>query len=86
MKLKKIINFSIDNNIYCDIISLIKIKEDIQMNKRCGNCARFPFCDIHPEFCDHDKNWIKRPSEVMIQKELKLVNNEDGNFDFEEIK
>ena len=43
-------------------------------------CARFPFCDIHPEFCDHEKNWIKRPSD------LKLENYEDGNFDFEEIK
>lgn len=56
------------------------------MNKRCQNCARFPFCDIRPEFCDYDKNWIKRPGEIKIGKELKLVNNEDGRFDFEEVE
>jgi len=50
------------------------------MNKRCTNCAKMPFCDIHPEYCDHEKNWIKRPID------LKLENYEDGNFDFEEIE
>jgi hypothetical protein len=51
----------------------------MQMNKRCTNCSRFPFCDIHLEYCDKEKNWIKR------ERNLKLENTDKYNYDFEEI-
>lgn len=51
------------------------------IKKRCENCGKFPFCsfaDKKPK--DNCFSWIKRESN------LKLINIENENFDFEKIE
>lgn len=49
------------------------------MNKRCTSCGRFPFCEKSKGPTDLCENHIKR------EVEMKLVNKDGENFEFERI-
>ena len=36
----------------------------MEVNKRCGNCGKYPFCNRTNGASDYCENWIKRKLEV----------------------
>lgn len=51
----------------------------MEINRRCGNCNRYPFCEKCESASGKCNDWRKKP------REMKLERKQDYIYQFEEI-